>query len=416
MEFSNRIAKMQESPIRKLAPLNVKAKKEGKQVYYLNIGQPDIETPVHFINAIKNFDEKILKYTASQGIPELINAISGYYSHYNMDFKEDNILITNGGSEAVLFSLIAIADPDDEILMPEPFYTNFQGIASSIGVKVKAITTHASDGFRLPGKEKIEALIGPKTKAILFSHPGNPTGVVYTDDEIRMLADIAKEHNLYIISDEVYREFVYDGLSFTSFGTVRDVEDRVIIIDSISKRFSACGTRIGAILSKNTQLIQHILKLCQGRLCCPTLEQVGATALYGVSFDYFDGIKEEYQKRRDAIYEELIKIPGVKCEKPRGAFYIIAKLPVIDAEKFAMWLLSNYSYNNETVMLAPAQGFYCTDELGKDEVRIAYVLNEYDIRKAMKILKLALQEYSQSFPLEMSEVGSRDISLLNKCV
>ncbi len=402
MEFSQRIINMKESPIRKLAPLNDKAKKEGKKIYYLNIGQPDIETPSNFMNAVRGFDEKILKYTPSQGMPDLINAVSNYYKHYGMSFDENNILITNGGSEAVLFSLIAVADPGDEILLPEPFYTNFQSIASSVGIKVKAITTNASNGFRLPKKEEIETLINPKTKAILFSNPGNPTGVVYSDDEIRMLADIATKHNLFIISDEVYREFVYDDLSFTSFGSIKNLEDRVVIIDSISKRYSACGTRIGAILCKNNHLIKQILKLCQGRLCCPTLEQIGAIALYKTSFDYFDGIKKEYQKRRDTIYEELIKIPGVQCEKPKGAFYIVAKLPVNNAEEFAMWLLSDFNINNETVMLSPAQGFYGSEGLGIDEVRIAYVLNENDLKIAMKILKDALQEYPQT--------------LLSKCV
>lgn len=393
MELSKRINGMEESPIRKLAPLNIKAKNEGKKVYSLNIGQPDIETPKSFINSVRSFDEKVIKYTASEGLPELINAVSNYYKHYNMDFSDNNILITNGGSEAVLFSLIAIADHGDEILMPEPFYTNFEGIASSVGVRVKPIKTKAEDGFRLPSKDKIEGLIGPKTKAILFSNPGNPTGVVYTKEEINMLAEISKENNLFIISDEVYREFIYDNSEFISFGSITDIEEQVIIIDSISKRFSACGTRIGALLSKNEELIQNILKLCQGRLCCPTLEQVGATALYEMPFDYFDEIKKEYQNRRDTIYEELIKIPGISCKKPNGAFYIVAKLPVYDAEEFAMWLLSEYSLDNETILLSPAQGFYSTEGLGRDEVRIAYVLQRDDLRKAMKILKGGLIEY-----------------------
>lgn len=400
MEFSLRINKMEESPIRKLAPLNDRAIREGKKVYYLNIGQPDIETPSSFLKAVKNFDEKILKYTPSQGMPELISGISNYYKKYNINYGKNDILITNGGSEAVLFSLIAVADAGDEILIPEPFYTNFQSIAASVGVKVMPITTNASNGFRLPAKKEIKELINSKTKAILFSNPGNPTGVVYNDEEIRMLADIANEHNLFIISDEVYREFVYDNISFTSFGSIQNVVDRVIIIDSISKRFSACGTRIGAILSKNNLLIKQILKLCQGRLCCPTLEQIGATALYETSFDYFEEIKNEYQRRRNTIYEELIKIPGVKCEKPKGAFYIVAKLPVRNAEEFAMWLLSDFSINNETVMLTPAHGFYGSEGLGIDEVRIAYVLNEEDLKTSIDILKYALEEYNQTLFVE----------------
>lgn len=393
MNLSKRVKGMQQSPIRKLVPIAENAKKNGKKVYHLNIGQPDIETPSEFFNAVKNFDEKVLKYSFSQGIPELIDALIKYYKRYDMNFENDEILITNGGSEALLFSLIAVADHGDEVLIPEPFYTNYNGFSSAVGVNVVPMTTKATEGFHLPEKKSIEKLISPKTKAILLSNPGNPTGVVYTPDEIQMIADIAKEYNLFVIADEVYREFVYDDLEYTSFGNIDEISDRVIIVDSISKRYSACGARIGSIASKNKELIKQILKLCQGRLCVPTLEQIGAVELYSVPQDYFNTVHDEYQKRRDIVYSALKEIPGVICEKPTGAFYVIAKLPVVDAEEFVIWLLKEFDIDNETVMLAPAEGFYATDGLGKDEVRLAYILNEDDLRKAMNILKVAIEKY-----------------------
>ncbi|RKD27712.1 aspartate aminotransferase [Caminicella sporogenes DSM 14501] len=393
MIFSKRITSMQQSPIRKLVPIAENAKKQGKKVYHLNIGQPDIETPTEFFEAVKSFDEKVLKYSFSQGMPELIEALIKYYKRYDMNFEHEEIVITNGGSEALLFSLIAVADHGDEVLIPEPFYTNYNGFSSAVGVNVKPITTKATEGFHLPKKEKIEELISPKTKAILLSNPGNPTGVVYTPEEIQMLASLAKEYNLFIIADEVYREFVYDNLTYTSFGNIKEIEDRVIIVDSISKRYSACGARIGSIASKNKDLIKQILKLCQGRLCVPTLEQIGAARLYSVSEDYFENVLAEYQKRRDIVYNALKEMPNVICEKPTGAFYVVAKLPVVDAEDFVIWLLKDFDIDNETVMLAPAEGFYATPGLGKDEVRIAYILNEKDLKKAMNILKIALEKY-----------------------
>ncbi|WIF94709.1 pyridoxal phosphate-dependent aminotransferase [Caminicella sporogenes] len=393
MIFSKRITSMQQSPIRKLVPIAENAKKQGKKVYHLNIGQPDIETPTEFFEAVKSFDEKVLKYSFSQGMPELIEALIKYYKRYDMNFEHEEIVITNGGSEALLFSLIAVADHGDEVLIPEPFYTNYNGFSSAVGVNVKPITTKATEGFHLPKKEKIEELISPKTKAILLSNPGNPTGVVYTPEEIQMLASLAKEYNLFIIADEVYREFVYDNLTYTSFGNIKEIEDRVIIVDSISKRYSACGARIGSIASKNKDLIKQILKLCQGRLCVPTLEQIGAARLYSVSEGYFEKVLAEYQKRRDIVYNALKEMPNVICEKPTGAFYVVAKLPVIDAEDFVIWLLKDFDIDNETVMLAPAEGFYATPGLGKDEVRIAYILNEKDLKKAMNILKIALEKY-----------------------
>ncbi|WP_026895060.1 pyridoxal phosphate-dependent aminotransferase [Clostridiisalibacter paucivorans] len=393
MKLSNRITSMQESPIRKLVPIAEKAKKNGKKVYHLNIGQPDIKTPKFFFDAVKNFDEEVLAYSFSQGIPELINSFTKYYNDYGIDFKPEDILVTNGGSEAILFTLLAVCDDGDEVLIPEPFYTNYNGFGREIGVKVKPITTKAEDGFHLPKKEEIEKLISPKTKAILLSNPGNPTGAIYTKEEVYMLGDIAKENDLFIVADEVYREFIYDGFDYISFGEVAEIEDRVVITDSISKRYSACGARIGCIASKNKTLIKQILKLCQGRLCVPTIEQVGAAALTNVTKDYFDKVVAEYKNRRDVVYNALKQMDGVLCEKPHGAFYIIAKLPVDDAEKFVVWLLEEFDLDNETVMFAPAEGFYATEGLGRDEVRMSYVLKEEDLKRAMEILAEGLKAY-----------------------
>ncbi|KAB3524941.1 pyridoxal phosphate-dependent aminotransferase [Alkaliphilus serpentinus] len=393
MNFSKRITSMQESPIRKLVPFAQGAKAQGKKVYHLNIGQPDIETPASFMESIKSFDEKVLAYSLSQGIPELIDAIIKYYKKYDMEFEQDEILITNGGSEALLFSIIAVADAGDEVLVPEPFYTNYNGFSSAVDVKVAPITCNAEEGFHLPSKKTIEESINPKTRAIVLSNPGNPTGVVYTKEEIEMLAELAKEYNLFIIADEVYREFVYDGLPYTSFGNVKGIEDRVIIVDSVSKRYSACGARIGSIATKNKDLIKQILKLCQGRLCVPTLEQIGSVELYKTPEDYFKSVNEEYEKRRNIVFEGLNEIPGVLCKKPTGAFYVVAKLPVDDAEKFTIWMLKDFDIDGETVMVAPAEGFYATPGLGRDEVRIAYILNENDLKKAMNILKQAVASY-----------------------
>lgn len=395
MELSRRILSMQESPIRKLVPIAEEAKRKGKKVYHLNIGQPDIETPDSFFKAIKNFDQKVLAYTNSQGIPELIKSFIDYYRKYDIHFEEDEILITNGGSEALLFALLAICDYGDEILVPEPFYTNYNGFGNSAGVKVIPITTRAEEGFHLPKKETILSLITDRTKAILLSNPGNPTGVIYTLEEVNMIRDIAKENDLFIIADEVYREFVYDGYKYISFAYLEDIKDRVIIIDSVSKRYSACGARIGSIASKNKELIRQVLKLCQSRLCVATIEQIGASELVNVPDNYFQEVVEEYRKRRDVVYEALSNMEGVICKKPHGAFYVIAKLPVENAEDFVKWLLSDFDVNNETVMVAPAEGFYATEGLGKDEIRISYVLNENDLKKAMNILKEGLIEYKK---------------------
>lgn len=394
MKFSKRLSSMQQSPIRKLAPFATAAKADGVKVYHLNIGQPDIITPKGFFDKVKSFDNKVLEYAGSQGIPELIEAIRKYYTTYNMDFANEDIIVTNGGSEALLFSFMAVCDPGDNILVPEPFYTNYNGFAQCLNIEVKSVTTLAENGFHLPSKEEILAKIDDKTSAILVVNPGNPTGCVYTKEEVQMLADIAKEKDLWLIADEVYREFVYDGLEYISFGNIKDAEDRVVIIDSVSKRYSACGARIGSIACKNKKFMAEVMKVCQGRLCVATLEQIGAAALYETPTSYFKEVNDEYRRRRDTLYDELMKAEGVICEKPMGAFYIVAKLPVENAEDFVAWTLKEFRRDGETVMCTPAEGFYSTPGLGKNEVRLAYVLKEDDLRRAGQLLREALEEYS----------------------
>lgn len=393
MRYSERITTMQSSPIRKLAHIASSAKAKGIKIYHLNIGQPDIKTPKVFFEAVKNFNNEVLEYAVSPGLPELISSLQQYYTTYNMDFESDEILVTNGGSEALLFALMATCDPKDNILVPEPFYSNYNGFSQSINVNITPITTKAEEGFHLPSKEKIQSLITSKTKAILISNPGNPTGTVYTKKELYMISEIAKENDLWIISDEVYREFVYDGLEYTSFGNIKEVEDRVIIIDSVSKRYSACGARIGSIASKDKTLIAEILKLCQGRLCVSALDQVGSVELYNTPSSYFTEVNNEYKNRRDVLYNELIKVKGVICKKPAGAFYIVAKLPIENAEDFVIWMLTDFNKDGETVMACPAEDFYATPGLGRDEIRLAYVLKEDDLHKAVIILKEGLEKY-----------------------
>ncbi|CEN23422.1 pyridoxal phosphate-dependent aminotransferase [Paraclostridium sordellii] len=395
MNFSNRVISMQSSPIRKLVPYATSAKERGIKVYHLNIGQPDIKTPKGFFEAINKFNSSVLEYAVSQGLPELIDAMINYYSTYNMYFEKDEILITNGGSEALLFAMMATCDPGDNILVPEPFYTNYNGFSSSVNVVVKPITTHPENGFHLPNKSEILSKIDKNTKAILISNPGNPTGTVYTKEEVYMLADIAKENNLWIIADEVYREFVYDSLDYISFGNIDEIKDRVIIVDSVSKRYSACGARIGSLASKNKDFIHEVLKLCQGRLCVATLDQVGSVELYKTPKTYFKEVNDEYKKRRDVLYNELMKVEGVICEKPTGAFYILAKLPVENAEDFVIWMLNEFNVDGETVMACPAEGFYATKGLGKSEIRLAYILNEHDLKTAANILKQGLEKYME---------------------
>lgn len=393
MKFSDRITAMECSPIRKLIPYANKAKERGKKVYPLNIGQPDIVTPRQFFDAVKNVNCEILTYSPSNGIPELIDAVIPYYRNYDMEFSKDDILVTNGGSEALLFTLMSLFDKGDDIVIPEPFYANYKSMFQVLEINVVPISTKVEEGFHLPSKAEIEKVITPKTKAILISNPGNPTGTAYTRDEINTLASVAKEKDIFIISDEVYREFVYDDLDYASFGTIKDIEDKVIIIDSISKRYSACGARVGLIVSRNKEFMGNAFKLCEVRLSVAELEQIGAAALYKTPQNYLKEVNVEYKKRRNIVFEALSNMEGVVCRKPEGAFYYMVKLPVDNAEKFVIWLLEEFDIDGETLMMAPADGFYATEGRGIDEVRIAYILNESDLLKSMNILKEGLKKY-----------------------
>lgn len=395
MKLSNRVESMQASPIRKFVPFADAAKAKGVKVYHLNIGQPDIETPKEMMNVYHNFSDKVLSYGPSQGLASYRKALVTYYKNNNIFVKEEDIIVTTAGSEAITFAMMATCNPNDEILVPEPFYTNYNGFASIAGVKLVPIMTYAETGFALPERAEIEKLITPRTKAIMICNPGNPTGKVYTRENVEMVADIGRKNRLYVISDEVYREFVYDGLKSTSIMEIDNVDDIAIIVDSISKRYSACGARIGCIISRNKNLMGGVLKLAQARLCPPTVDQKAAEACVALGDDYINAIKDEYSKRRDIVFEELQKIDGVVCVKPEGAFYIVAKLPIENAEHFAQWMLEEYRFNNETTMVAPATGFYATPNVGLNEVRLAYILKEEDLRKAMAILKSGLDAYKK---------------------
>ena len=393
MRTSKRSLAMQASPIRKLVPYANAAKKRGTKVYHLNIGQPDIETPKVFMDAVRAADIDVLAYADSNGWEPLRESIAAYYQRMGLPYVTEDVIITNGGSEALQWALLIACDPGEEVLVPEPFYTNYRGFAAPYLVEISPITTYPENGFALPDKAMIESRITKKTRGILLSNPGNPAGVVYSAEEVRMVADIARENDLYIIADEVYREFCYDGKEATSFGTMTDVLDRIIIIDSVSKRFSACGARIGSLTSKNKEVMAAALKLGQARLCVPTLEMIGSKALYDLDPDYFAPIRARYEERRNIMVDALQKMDGVLCETPGGAFYAVAKLPVDNAEKFAIWLLTDFELDGKTVMLAPVENFYQTPGMGVNEARVAYVLNSDDLKDAMHVLKAALEAY-----------------------
>ncbi len=393
MELSQRAIEIQASPIRKLAPYADEAKANGIHVYHLNIGQPDIETPKEILDVYKHFNEKVLSYGPSQGLLKYRENLVNYYNKHKIPIKTEDLIVTTAGSEAIIFALLATCNVGDEVIVPEPFYTNYNGFATIAGVNLTPLTTYAEEGFALPSNEKIIECITDKTKAILFSNPGNPTGAVYLKNDLDRLADIALEYDLYLISDEVYREFVYDGLSHVSILHINGIEDRSIMVDSISKRYSACGARIGCIISRNQVLMQSLLKFAQARLCPPTIDQLAANAAVDIQDEYFINVLQEYDKRRNLVYNEVQQIEGVVCVKPQGAFYIIVKLPIEDAEDFAIWMLEEFSENNETVMFAPAEGFYATPGLGRNEVRLAYILNEKALKRAMFLFLTGLQEY-----------------------
>jgi len=395
MKISKRGGKMPASPIRKLVPYAIEARKRGLEIFSINIGQPDIITPPSFWNAVHSYPANVLSYGNSQGIPEYREWLAKYYRANRIDLTADEIIVTTGGSEAVMFAMLALTDPGDNIIVFEPFYTNYNGYAVMADIELSPSATKAEDGYHLPPAEIIESNINARTKAILLCSPNNPTGTVLRREEIEMVAEIAQRHDLFVISDEVYREFVYEG-THTSIFHIPDLIERGIIVDSISKRFSCCGARIGTLISKNREVMDAVIKLGQARLCPPTIEQYAAQAvLIQLEDDYFDKMTEEYKTRRDVTYDELMKIPGVVCKKPAGAFYIMAKLPVDDVEKFAKFLLTDFAVDGKTVMVAPGPGFYATPGLGNSEIRIAYVLEAEKMREAIGILAKAVEAFNQ---------------------
>lgn len=392
MKISKKIQQCQLSPMRKFHPYAVKAEKDGKKIYKLNIGQPDIKTPEQYLEAVRNFEQPVLAYAPSPGIPEMIDTIVKYYKGIGASFGAEDVIITTGGSEALSILFACILDEGSEVLIPEPFYPNYNTMIRVAGGVIKPIPTTPEEGYRYAVREKIESCITPETRAIMVTNPGNPTGVVLSREEMQLIADIAKEHELYVIGDEVYREFVYGDEPLASMSQFKEIEQNVVIVDSVSKRFSACGARIGALISKNKELMGHAMKMAQARLSVATLDQVASAALYSCGDDYFKEMRAEYKKRRDTCYEMISKIDGVICAQPQGAFYMMAALPVDDADKFNQWLLEEFSDNNETVMFAPGGGFY-TGGKGKNEVRIAYVLKQADLERAMELLGLGIKQY-----------------------
>jgi len=396
MGISKRMSGIPASPIRKLTPFANKAKERGITVYHINIGQPDIKTPSKALDKVKEFDKKVLKYSQSDGIFDLKESITNYFNSLNYDLSTENIIVTNGGSEAIYFSFMVSMDNGEEVLIPEPYYANYNGFAKMAGVNVKPIKTNVEDGFMLPSKDKIESFITEKTKAILMCSPNNPTGTVHEKEDYKKVTYLAKKYDLTVIGDEVYNEFVYDDKNHFSVMEFEEIKDRTILIDSVSKRYSACGARIGAFITKNQKYIDAVMSLAQARLCPPTLEQVLAAELYRTDKSYIKEAKKEYRKRRDIVYEELNKIDGIVAHKPSGAFYTVVKLPINNTEKFAKWLLTDFQEDGETVMVAPASGFYASDNDGKDEIRIAYILEEKNMRRSIKLLKKALEVYKNS--------------------
>ena len=393
LTISNRGNEMPESPIRKLVPFAEDAKKRGTKVFHLNIGQPDIKTPEVALNAIKNNELKVVEYSHSAGNVGYRQKLAKYYQNIDIDIDENDILITTGGSEAITFAFLTCLNPGDEIIIPEPFYANYNGFAVSAGVSVKPITSTIDNGFALPSIEEFEKLITPKTKGIVICNPNNPTGYLYSEAELKELSSIIKKHDLYLFSDEVYREFCYDGEKHFSAMYLKDIEQNVILMDSVSKRYSECGVRIGAMISKNKDIINTALKFAQARLSPPSYGQIVGEASLETPPEYFDEVYNEYIDRRNFMVEKLREIPGVVCPMPKGAFYVVVKLPIDDSDKFAQWLLEEFDYNGQTVMVAPATGFYSTKGLGKQEVRIAYVLKKEDLAGAIECLRVGLEQY-----------------------
>lgn len=392
MKLSKKIDLCELSPIRKFYPYVVAAEQRGVKIHALNIGQPDVQTPPVYFDALAAFRQNVLEYAPSPGVPALIEAIRGYYARLDVQLAPDDILVTTGGSEALLMTMLCILDEGSEVIVPEPFYPNYNTFIRMAGGAICPVRTQPEDGYRYASREQIEPLINEKTRAILVTNPGNPTGTVLTAQELRLLADIAKEHDLYFICDEVYREFIYDG-ELTTAGRFDDMKEQLILIDSVSKRFSACGARIGALISRNRGLIEAATKIAQARLSVATLDQIGAAALYSVEPSYFEATREEYRRRRDVCYRKLREIPGVVTTEPKGAFYTMAKLPVDSAEDFQIFLLNEFEDNHETVTFAPGSGFYATPGAGVSEIRIAYVRCAEELERALDLLKLAIEKY-----------------------
>lgn len=384
---------MPASPIRKLVPFAEAAKKQGKTVFHLNIGQPDIETPQVALNAIKNIDLKVLEYSHSAGFESYRKGLATYYSNVGIEVDHNEIIVTTGGSEALLFGFMSCFDPGDEIIVPEPYYANYNGFATGAGVKVVPVTAKIENGFALPPVSEIENLITPKTKGILICNPGNPTGYLYSKKELEVIRDIVAKHDLFLFADEVYREFAYDGKEHFSVMNLDGIKENTILIDSVSKRYSMCGARIGAVVSRNKEVMDAIMKFAQARLSPPTFAQIASEAALETGKAYFDGVMDEYIERRNVLVEGLNKIEGVFCPTPSGAFYCVAELPVDNAENFCQWMLESFDYNGETIMMAPAAGFYSDPSHGLRQVRIAYVLNKVSLEKAIKCLAEGLKEY-----------------------
>ena len=384
---------MPESPIRKLVPFAEKAKKQGRKVYHLNIGQPDIETPEVALNAIRNYSQKVVEYSHSAGNYSYRQRLTEYYRKYNIHITPEEIVVGAGASEALLFAINTCLDPGDELIIPEPFYANYNGFSVNAGAVVRPIISSIDSGFALPPMADFEKAINEKTRAILICNPNNPTGYLYSKEELEILRDLVLKYDLYLITDEVYREFVYDGNTHYSAMYLEGIEQNVILIDSVSKRYSACGFRVGCLITRNREVAATALKFAQARLSPPSFGQVAAEAAIDTPQEYFDRVLEEYHARRDVVVESINNIPGAYCPKPRGAFYVVARLPIDDSDRFCKWLLEDFNYNNETVMMAPATGFYSNPSRGKDEVRISYVLKVEELRKAMNCLAEALKVY-----------------------
>ena len=396
MKISINANRCEPSPMRKFHPYAVAAEKAGKTIYRLNIGQPDLPTPAEYYQAITNFNQKTLAYAVSPGIPELIDAIRKYYAEIGVDLQPNDVLVTTGGSEALLLTCLSILDPYTEVIIPEPYYPNYTTFVHAAGGVIRALPTNPWEGYHYAFRDRIESLITKNTRAIMITNPGNPTGVVLTQEEMRMIADVAKKHDLFLISDEVYREFCYDDkFGVPTMGQFTDIDDNLVIIDSVSKRFSACGARVGCVVTKNKELQAALLKFCQSRLAVATIDQLGAAALYNVDHSFFRECKEEYRQRRDTVVKGLKEIPGVMVEEPMGAFYVMASLPVDDSDKFQHWLLESFDDNGDTVMFAPGAPFYETPGKGINEVRIAYVLEQDKLERAIDLLRKGIARYQK---------------------